>query len=308
MQNTSLSGHKNEIIHILPHRLRAPVGNYLDKCPDVEEIRIRVGQRTELRRGGQSIWLDGRVTADEIAQMMTFVSRYSIYAYEEEIRNGFLTIEGGHRIGFAGQVRLEHGQVFRMTNLSFLNIRIAAERRGCAAALLPWLYEDGAFFNTLLVSKPGVGKTTCLRDCVRMISEGELTGCAKKVCVIDERSEIAACHLGVPQNDVGCRTDVLDGCPKQEGMRMALRSMSPDVIAVDELGGAEDAKIVEQMILGGCRVIGTLHGEKMEHIIGISGVDEMYRKKLFQRYVFLHKKDDGERGFCIYNEECERLC
>ena len=221
---------KQEILHIMPIRLRIPFEKTLQDQPYAEEIRIRVGQPPELRCKGKSIWLPETVTQADMEEMLTFISRYSLYAYEEELRQGFLTVEGGCRIGFAGQVQTEKGQVCHMANIRFLNIRLAVQRKGCAKGLLPWLYgKEGDFLNTLLVSKPGVGKTTYLRDCIRMVSDGEGGRAGRKVCVIDERSEIAACHLGIPQNDVGCRTDVFDGCPKQEGMRMALRGMSPDV-------------------------------------------------------------------------------
>lgn len=299
---------KQEILHIMPVRLRDTIARRLQDEKGVEEIRIRIGQPIELRYAEKSVWMSQTVTVSDMEEMLTFISRYSIYAYEEEIRQGYLTMEGGNRIGFAGQVRLLDGQVNRMTNIRFLNIRIAGERKGCAKEILPWLYEDGEFLNTLLLSNPGVGKTTCLRDCIRLISDGDGQHPGKKVCVIDERSEIAACHLGIPCNDLGMRTDVLDGCPKQAGMRMALRSMSPEVIAVDELGGSEDASSIEEMILCGCRVLGTMHGDCMEYIIRHSGMDRIYQNRLFRRYIFLQKQADGNRTFHIYDQECRQLC
>lgn len=299
---------KREILHILPIGLRDVMDREFRSRDDIEEIRIRVGQPPEVRCTKGSFWLPQKVTAEEIEEMLTFISDYSIYAYEEEIRQGYLTIEGGNRVGFAGQVRIERGRVVRMTNIRFFNIRIARERKGCAKELLPWMQEDGEFLNTLLVSSPGAGKTTFLRDCVRMLSNGDQNRPGKKVCVIDERSEIAACHLGEPQNDLGRRTDVLDGCPKKEGMRMALRSMSPEILAVDELSGSKDARAVEEMILSGCKILGTMHGDNMEHISQMKKLGAMYQKKLFQRYVFLKKREDGAREWTVYNQECQRLC
>lgn len=299
---------KQEILQIMPVRLRNALTQYVKERDHTEEIRVRVGQPLELRQREKSIWCKERITPEDLEEMLTFISRYSMYAYEEEIRQGFLTIEGGNRIGFAGQVRLEKGRICRMANIRFLNIRIAGEWKGCAKELLPWLFWDGEFLNTLLISKPGVGKTTYLRDCVRMISNGEGACGGKKICVIDERSEIAACHLGIPQNDIGCRTDVLDGCPKKEGMKMALRGMSPEILAVDELGGEEDAAAVEQMALSGCKILGTLHGESMEQIRGLAGIAALFEKKLFQRYVFLNKKENGERDFFVCDQECKQLC
>lgn len=299
---------RQEIIKILPIRLRTSVEQSIGQYADIEEIRIRVGQPLEIRCQSKSIWISQTITAEEIEEMLTFISQYSIYAYEEDIRQGFLTLEGGNRIGFAGQVRLEEGKVVRMTNIRFLNIRIAQERKGCAKELLPWLYDGEEVCNTLLISKPGIGKTTFLRDCVRMVSNGEGQHKGKKVCVIDERSEIAACHLGIPQNDIGKRTDVMDGCPKKEGMLMALRSMSPEVVVVDELGGDEDAAMVEQMLLCGCRILGTMHGDNLEQLIQNKGMEPLYQKRLFQRYIILKKQENGERIFHIYDQERKQLC
>ncbi len=299
---------KQEILHIMPVRLRESMAQRLQEERKIEEIRIRIGQPIELRYAEKSIWLPYRVNAADVEEMLTFISQYSLYAYEEEIRQGYLTIKGGNRIGFAGQVRLLDGQVSRMTNIRFLNIRIAREWKDCARELLPWLYKEGEFLNTLLLSAPGVGKTTCLRDCIRLISNGDEQHSGKKVCVIDERSEIAACHLGIPCNDLGKRTDVLDGCPKREGMKMALRSMSPEVIAVDELGGADDASSIEEMLLCGCKILGTMHGDHMEHVVRQSGMERIYQKRLFQRYVFLTKRETGTRTFHVYDQECRQLC
>jgi len=299
---------RQEIIHIMPIRLRSFVEQSLREESDAEEIRIRIGQPLEIHCKDKSVWLPEKVTASDIEEMLTFISRYSMYAYEEEIRQGYLTIEGGCRIGFAGQARLKNGQVERMTNIRFLNIRIAGEKKGCAKKLLPWICPNGDFVNTLLVSRPGVGKTTYLRDCIRLLSNGNPEGNGRKICVIDERSEIAACHLGIPQNDLGRRTDVLDGSPKQEGMRMALRSMSPEIIAVDELGGRADAKAVEEMILCGCGILGSVHGDTMEHLTNMAEIGQMYQKKLIQRYVFLKKREDGERIFYVYDKDGRQLC
>lgn len=300
---------KQEILHIMPIGLRASVEKMLLERTDAEEIRVRIGQPLEFRCKDKSIWLSQAVTLSDMEEMFTFISRYSIYAYEEEIRQGFLTIEGGNRIGFAGQVRMENGQILHMTHIRFMNIRIAGEHKDCAKTLMPWLFDEmGEFLNTLLISRPGVGKTTFLRDCIRIISNGDGARAGKKVCVIDERSEIAACHLGIPQNDVGKRTDVLDGCLKEEGMRLSLRGMSPEVIAVDELGGKKEAKAVGQILLSGCKILGTVHGEEMGQIVKLAGMKRMCREKWFQRYVFLNKRENGERYFVIYDQEYNRIC
>ena len=293
------------LAQIMPLRFREQMGVFL-QTPGIEEIRIRVGQPIELRCMEKNLWLSECITAQDIEEMLTFISQYSIYAYEEEIRQGFLTLEGGHRIGFAGQVRLSEGKISHMVNIRFLNIRVARENKGCAGDLLPWIYRNGEFYNTLLVSPPGVGKTTYLRDCIRRISGGGEKG--KKICVIDERSEIAACHLGVPQNDLGSRTDVIDGCPKREGMLLALRSMSPDIIAVDELGGEEDGDMLRQVALSGCQIFGTVHGKKLSDLERKPALRTCFEEQLFQRYIFLKKDDKGRRSFSVFDQELKNIC
>lgn len=299
---------KNEILHIMPLRLRPVLEPELCRHPDLEEIRIRVGQPLELRCRGDSVFLKEQMTAQDLEEMLTFISQYSIYAYEEEIRQGFVTIEGGHRIGFAGQVRIEDGVIRHMVNIRFLNIRVAREQKDCAREMISWLYDGEEVLNTLLISLPGIGKTTYLRDCIRLLSNGTAGKKGRKVCVIDERSEIAACHMGMPQNDLGIRTDVLDGCPKKNGMLMALRSMSPEILAVDELGDEEDARALEQVLLTGCRVVGTIHGNDIFYLLQREAVHQMHRKKLFQRYILLKKREDGKREFQVYDQELVRLC
>ena len=135
-----------------------------------------------------------------------------------------MTVCGGHRVGVAGQVVLEHGRVRNVKHISFINIRVSHQIKGCATCLLPYVIKDGRLLHTLIISPPGCGKTTILRDLVRLISDGNSYCRGMNVGVVDERSELAACYMGIPQNDVGLRTDILDGCPKAEGMLMLLRT------------------------------------------------------------------------------------
>lgn len=295
----------DNLAQIMPLRFREKMALSLLN-PGIEEIRIRVGQPIELRCREENLWLSECVMPRDIEEMLTYISQYSIYAYEEEIRQGFLTLEGGHRIGFAGQVRLLEGKISHMVHIRFLNIRVARENKDCGGDLLPWIYRDGEFYNTLLISPPGVGKTTYLRDCIRRISGGRDEG--KKICVIDERSEIAACHLGVPQNDLGRRTDVIDGCPKKEGMLLALRSMSPDIIAVDELGGEEDGEMLRQAALSGCQIFGTVHGKELSDLKRKPALRTCFKERLFKRYIFLEKDGRGKRSFTVFDQELEKIC
>ena len=298
-----------ELECLFPVHLRETVKRELN-TEDVEEIRIRIGQPVEFVTAAGSTFggNDYQVTEKDVAQMLSFISSYSLYAYQEELRQGYLTIQGGHRIGVCGSVALEDGRITGMHHISFFNIRIAHEKKGCAKELLPYIRRENGIFNTLIFSEPGAGKTTVLRDCIRLISQGTKDVPGQRVCVVDERSEIAACHLGVPQNDLGPRTDVLDGCPKREGMRMLLRSMSPQVLAVDELGGEEDYRMVEEAVYSGSRVLGTVHMGDIRELSDKPFLSGWMKKKVFARFVSITREKDGTRCYRIYDENRERIC
>ncbi len=203
----------------------------------LEEIRVRVGQPIEFCYGSDNCYLTGKekeqmfcnekdyrrwekdlyhATEADLREMLNYISNYSLYAYKEEIKQGYITIEGGHRVGVAGQTVLVDGKIAGISPIMFLNIRIAHEKCGCARKILPLIRQRDSIYNTLILSMPGAGKTTLLRDSIRALSNGEAYGIRLKVCVVDERSEIAASFHGVPQNDMGPRTDVMDGCGKAE--------------------------------------------------------------------------------------------
>ncbi len=293
----------------------------------IEEIRARVGQPLEFVYGNECRYWDVRkkemvsqeqwrqkrqmmqpMSAADLNEMLNYICNYSLYAFQQEIRQGYLTMEGGHRVGLAGQTVVSDGKIDGISLITFLNIRVARERKGCAKEILPFLRRGQSIYNTLLVSAPGVGKTTYLRDCIRMLSMGETLFGGLKVCVVDERSEIAACHLGIPQNDLGPRTDVLEGCGKEEGMQLLLRTMSPQVIAVDELGEERDFAAVERAVFSGSQVLGTIHAGEIRELWEKPYLRNWLQKKIIKRFVFLKKKDTGERQIEIYDENLERLC
>ena len=236
-----------------------------------------------------------RVSAGEVKETLEYAGSYSLYAYEEELRQGFLTVRGGHRIGLAGKAVLEEGRIRSLKQISFLNIRLAHQVKGCAEKILPYLYEGGRVFHTLVISPPGFGKTTLLRDMIRLISDGGPGYTGVTVGVADERSELAACYQGIPQNDVGSRTDVLDACPKAQGLFMLIRSMSPRVVAADEIGSEEDALALRQAASCGCSVLATVHGASLEEIRGKPSLGSLFQEGLFERYILLGREGTGGR-------------
>ena len=291
-------------------------GQALEHYKELEEIRLRVGQPVILRLHNGEYFLQKNGALDkeradayciDDAQMHALLNRVchdSVYAYEDELRQGFLTLEGGHRVGIAGQVVLnEDGSIRTVKHISAMNIRIAHEIKGVADGVMQHLYEKEQFCNTLILSPPGCGKTTLLRDIIRQISEGNTYHKGMTVGVVDERSEIAGCFMGVPQNDLGIRTDVLDGCPKVHGMMMLIRSMAPQVIAIDEIGGLEDVMAIRKVSACGCRLVATIHGYGMEDIKNKAFMKTLWEEKFFDRFLILEKKEGAPGIKVMINKE-----
>lgn len=276
----------------------------------LQEIRLRIGQPVVVISRNEEIVLSTSIERKELMEIIEYVSNYSLYAYENELRQGFITIEGGHRVGMAGQVLVEKGQVKNLKNISSVNIRLSHEILHCADSILPYIVQDKKVCHTLIISPPRCGKTTVLRDLVRQISDGNkiMKGCS--IGVVDERSELAGCYRGIPQNNVGMRTDVLDACPKAEGMLMLIRSMSPQVIAVDEIGGPEEVEIMKYAMHCGVKILTTVHGTSMEEIRRKPLFEQLVKEHCFERYIVLKNgKHVGEvagiydnRGTLIYKE------
>ena len=276
----------------------------------LEEIRVRIGWPVELIYGNHNEWLgnyDSMIDRQHLDEMLNYITGYSIYAMDEEIRQGYITFSGGHRIGITGHATYEtvrdtsESRITNIVDIGGLNIRIAHERKGCAEKLVSYLRKEDSIYNTLFFAAPGVGKTTYLRDAIRILSEGVGNQKGLKISVIDERSEIAACINGKPQNDLGKRTDVLDACPKEIGMKMVLRTMSPDVIAVDEIGKKEEFDLLEQMRCSGVRVLGTIHAGDMEEVLRNPMICQTIESGGIERFVELRKRCNGYRIFRIYD-------
>lgn len=256
----------------------------------VQEIRIRVDRPVLIRRNGEEEVTEYIAEPELMKELLGLCSRHSLYAFEDELSQGFLTMEGGHRIGIAGKAVMSDGKVRTIKEISGMNIRMAKEYPGCADSLIPWLYDRGEVQSTLLISPPGAGKTTMLRDVIRQLSNGTKYGSGETVAVVDERSELASCFRGRPQCDLGMRTDVMTGCPKSAAMNMMIRSMAPTVAAVDEIGTAEELESMRNMMKCGCKILATVHGSCVEDLMKKRVLREMVTENLFERYVVLTRR------------------
>ena len=314
---------KDELLKIFAGPIRELLGKAEPDWEKVQEIRLRAGRpvfvvsggteyvlteeglrRTALPGSGPGPAQAYRATPQDLRETLEYVSSHSLYAFEEEIRQGFLTIRGGHRIGLAGKTVTDERGIRTIKYISFLNVRLAHQVRGCADKVMPYLSERGQALHTLFVSPPRCGKTTLLRDVIRQMSGRHTVG------VVDERSELAACCQGIPQNDLGDRTDVLDCCPKAKGMMMLVRSMSPEVVAVDEIGGREDVDAMRYVMNCGCSVLATVHGDSLEDVAGKPALGEMVLGGMFDRCIVLSSRKgagtveeirDGA-GNCLYRD------
>lgn len=280
------------IFHFLPKSIASHIGQIPPNQKDeLEEIRVRINRPIEITVSGCPLcFLPYIVTADDAFHLMNKISHFSIYTLEEELKQGYITIAGGHRIGLAGKVILEGGKVKAIRDISSFNIRIAREKIGAGEPMIPYIFQEG-WMNTMVIGPPQTGKTTLLRDFARIISTGiKAQGIqASKVGLVDERSEIAGCVNGIPQLTFGPRLDVLDACPKAEGMMMMIRSMSPDVLIVDEIGRKEDAEAIQEAVHAGIKLLMTTHGSSLEEIKKRPSLQEILKQQIFERFIVLNR-------------------
>jgi stage III sporulation protein AA len=294
-----------EVLDYLPKHIREMIRRLpASQLSRAEEIRLRQGKplciagcHEELFVGadGQGVSNAGKaylVSPEDLKCSLQLVCNFSMYSVEEELRNGFVTVRGGHRVGVSGRTVIENGKVKTLKDISYMNFRIAKQILGASDRVIGYLIRSpDSIYNTLIISPPQCGKTTLLRDIVRRISSGSAKGLEQgmKVSLVDERSEIAACSLGIPRNDVGLRTDVLDGCPKAEGIIMMIRSMSPDIVATDEIGRREDADAITDAVNAGVKVITTIHGSSIDDFLKKQDLSRI-RNGVFERYLILSRR------------------
>jgi len=264
----------------------------------LEEIRLRVNKPIVFKNQ-TGLWtvnnkfilskniLSGYlVTQKNLSESLELMTNYSPYAFENEISNGFISLTGGHRVGLSGEVIIENKNIRFIKNISSINFRIAHEIKNCACEIINFIAQK-KIYNTIIISGPGTGKTTMLRDVIRLLAQEH------NISIIDERSELAGCHNGIAQNDLGILSDILDRCPKTYGMNLMLRTMSPEIIAVDEIGTREDANAILNIFHSGVKIICTAHGESLEDIKSRNNLSELIQTKIFERYIIL---DNISRG------------
>lgn len=251
------------ILNLFPTDLKESVEKY--NLDDLQELRFKVGKPVILNFSNREVILNSKTSIEHMRIIINRISKFSIFAFEEDVKQGFITIQGGHRVGITGEWVFENGYIKYLKNISSLNIRICREVREFGKKFIRHIYSNDSIFNTLIISPPKCGKTTLLRDLSRIISNGEAPlKKGFKVSVIDERSEIAASFQGIPQLDVGIRTDVYDNCLKSKGIILAIRSMAPEVIICDEIGTKDDFESILTAYNSGVSVICTIHGSSEE--------------------------------------------
>lgn len=281
----------------LPNRLKIPVCGAMGKVQTPQEVRFRAGRPITITNGTGEFFVGGNgevlcaeekaisASAYELQEIVELLASNSVYAAKEDLKKGFLTIEGGHRAGFCGKGVVLNGKIEYLKEVSSINVRIARQVKGCGDSLMEEV-ASGGIRSTLIISPPGCGKTTLLRDLARQISDR-----GSNVSIVDERSEISPMAGCCPIFDVGKRTDVLTDCPKAVGMMMVLRTMNPDVIVTDEIGTREDGEALLEIGNAGVKVIASFHGFSLEDFEKRVDFSRIKRANIFERIVVLSKRN-----------------
>ena len=277
-----------DVLDYLAENIKNEIKKYMSNIQNIEEIRLRTNKPIILKNSNGNNLLIHLVSKEELLETFQKVCEQSIYSYQKQICEGFITIKGGHRVGITGSCVIDNGKIININYISSLNFRIAREKKDVSNKILKYILNENDVNNTLIISKPGCGKTTILRDLVRKIS-------TKKTCgIVDERGEIAAMYKGEPQNDIGILSDVMDNCTKSDGMKMLIRSMSPEVIVCDEIGSKQDIEAINYAMCSGVKGIFTAHGNNLEEIMLNEQIKELLEKYIVQIIIILDDKKRGE--------------
>ena len=285
----------DEILRYFPNKIYQIFSNLLQENPQIanelQEIRIRVDKPIILKLREKDLILQYNILQTEILQIVERLCENSIYAYKNQICEGFITIKGGHRVGLTGSCVIENGKITNIKYISSLNIRIAREVKNCSTRILREIIdiENKTIYNSIIVAPPGRGKTTILRDIIRRLSDGieEINFRGKTCGVVDERGEIAAMYKGAPQNDVGIRTDIIENVSKNKGVHMLIRTMAPEIIACDEIGSKEDVEAIHYALYSGVKGIFTMRGKNVEDIKNNKQIYELIENREIQKIIFL---------------------
>lgn len=285
----------DNILKCFPNHIRELLKNNI-YANILEEIRVRNNLPLILKLGENEKVLEYKITTEDINYIFQKICENSIYTYQNQIANGFITIQGGNRVGIVGTAVIKDGQVINFNYISSLNFRISRQIIGCSNSIINKIIdtENNSIYNTLIISPPGMGKTTLLKDIIRNISNGidEMFE-GINVTVVDERGEISATYKGIMQNDLGIRTDVINDMPKSIGMKMAIRAMSPKVIVADEIGSIQDREAIKYAMCCGVKGIFTAHGKNMEEIMKNPELKDLIANKIFDKIITIKGRENG---------------
>ena len=288
-----------QALGVLPPRLRQEaLALPQEALARAEEFRLRAGWPMSVVLGERERFLNGPpVEGGELERLVEIASQASLHAVLDQLRRGYLTVAGGHRLGLCGTAVLQGGGIHALRGFSSANLRVARQVEGAAAPVLDSLCPGGRLASTLILAPPGMGKTTLLRDLIRLVSEGE--GCAPlRVSLADERGEVAAMYNGRPQLEVGRRTDVAEGCPKAQGLMLLLRGMNPQVLAVDEVTAPEDVQALTAAVGCGATLLATAHGSELADLERRPVYRPLLKEGLF-RFLVRIRREDGGRVYTV---------
>lgn len=286
--DTTVNERLRSILTLLPVRIAKAVAVRIGEAA-VEEIRLRTARPPQIVTAKDEVLAEcASFTADEAKELLEKLCRHSVYSMEEELRQGFITLEGGMRVGVCGRPVIRNGAILRLVDVYGFNIRFTAEATGCAEGVLKHISEHGYPLSSLIVSPPAGGKTTLLRDIARCISDG-VGMLPQKVAIADERGELAGCIGGRPSFDIGARTDVFDMTPKAEAISMLVRTMSPNVIITDEIGSPRDTEAISEAARCGVCVIASAHAASRDDLFKRKSLRPLFDDGVFKRILLLKR-------------------